>query len=86
MIAVNFTETFRNICSVIDNHIEFSSLPFDIIENYLYKKYISSMETNCEVGMNCVSVTYAWPTQVIATVPWLKVSGVNGIYACILNF
>ena len=32
VIAVNFTEIFRNICSVIDNHIEFSSLPFDIIE------------------------------------------------------
>ena len=37
LIAVNFTEIFRNICSVIDNHIEFSSLPFDIIENYVYK-------------------------------------------------
>ena len=34
VIAVNFTEIFRNICSVIDNHIEFSSLPFNIIENY----------------------------------------------------
>ena len=33
IIADKFTEPFRNISSVIDNHIEFSSLPFDIIEN-----------------------------------------------------
>ena len=38
MIAVNFTEIFRNICSVIDNHIEFSSLLFDIIENQVQIK------------------------------------------------
>ena len=35
VIAVNFTEIFRNI-SVIDNHIEFSSLPFDIIGIFLF--------------------------------------------------
>ena len=47
------------------------------------------METNCEVGMNCVSVTYTVMHSLykghIATVPWLKVSGVNGIHVCILN-